>query len=261
MEHNKTDYTKNSRDEIMARIKKEGVAMKPRFYFTLHLVATAITTLCVLAVSIFIFNFILFSIRINSHDAFLSFGPRGVLTFLQFFPWMFLIADIGLVILLETLLRKFRFGYRLPIVYLVGAILALTVLAGLVIDKATPFNDRLMDRAGERRLPPPLNDLYSGARRGPHDGICRCTVTAIQGNTLTVEDYRGGATTTFSVILPENDTRATTTDIAVGDVVMVAGDRNGNEIRAFGVRKATERAGYPRGGAMRPPSEFKNPEM
>jgi hypothetical protein len=235
------EHKKGSRDEILARIRRDGIAMKPRLFFTAHIVATALTAVAVLAVSIFIFNFILFSIRINSHDAFLSFGPRGIEMFFRFFPWIFLFADIGLIVLLETLVRKFRFGYRLPIVYLVGGILVLTVFFALILDRGTSFNDRLMDRAGDHRLPPPLNDLYSGARREPHDGICRCTVTAIEGVTLTVEDYRAGATTTFLVVLPENDPRATTTHISIGDVVMVAGDREGNTIRAFGVRKADVR--------------------
>ncbi len=233
---NHDNHTSN-RDEIMSRIKREGVAMTPRLYFTAHVVATIATVLATLAVSIFIFNFILFSIRINSHEALLSFGPRGFMAFLQFFPWPFLLADIGLIILLESLIRRFKFGYRLPIAYVVVGLLVLTVVVGLVIDRGTFVNDRIMERAGGPGLPPPFGKLYRDAKHGPHDGLCRCVVTAISGNTLMVEDYNG-ATTTLTVILPENNPRATTTGIAIGDLVMVAGDREGDVIHAFGVKKA-----------------------
>lgn len=238
---NHDNHKKSGRDEILSRIKQEGVAMKPRLFFTAQIIAIAATALATLVVSVFIFNFILFSIRINSHDAFLAFGPRGFLAFLRFFPWPFLLADIGLIILLEWLIRQFRFGYRMPIAYVVGGILALTLVLGLTLDRGTFLNDHLMQNAGGPGIPPPIGRMYRDARNGPHDGICRCTVTAIDGNMLTVEDYRNGATSTFTVILPENDRRATTTGISVGDVVMVAGDRNGNEIRAFGVKKAMDR--------------------
>jgi hypothetical protein len=202
--------------------------------------------------SIFIFNFILFSIRINSHDAFLAFGPRGIQGFLIFFPWLTLMLDVVMIVILEWLIRKFRFGYRIPMLYIVGAILALTFVAGFALDRGTYFNDRLMDRAEHEGLPPPLAFMYHGARHAPHDGICRCTVTAIENSTITVADFRDGATTTYTVLLPTDDIRATSSNIKVGDVVFVAGDKDEDgTIRAFGVRKESDK-GY----RSRPPQEI-----
>ncbi len=237
MEHNSHKPTDSLRDKILGQIKSERIAMRPRLYFTLQLAAVAFVSFLVLIISIFIFNFILFSIRINSHEAFLAFGPRGIVAFLTFFPWVFLIADVLLIVLLEWLLRTFKFGYRLPILYVLGAILLITFATGFVIDRGTPFNDRLMVRAGGPGLPGPLNGMYRDVRRPPHGGVCRCTITAVGNGQLTVEDYRRGSTTTLTVLLPENDPRATSTDLQVGDTVMVAGDREGDVIHAFGVRK------------------------
>lgn len=226
------------RDRIMSQIKSEHISMRPRVYFTLQIAAIALVAFLVLLLSVFIFNFILFSIRINSHDAFLGFGPRGIVAFLMFFPWPLLVLDAALIFVLEWLLRTFKFGYRLPIVYVLGAILAITFVTGFALDRGTFLNDHLMERAeGEHHLPPPFNALYGGARRPPHDGICRCTITEMGTGTLTVEDHRRGATTTLTVLLPVNDLRATSTGLHVGDVVIVAGDRDGTTIRAFGVRK------------------------
>lgn len=86
------------------------------------------------------------------------------------------------------------------------------------------------------RLPPPLNDFY-GRAGNRLMGMCRCTIIAIDGGMLTVADVRGGATTTLTVLLPANDPHATTTDLSVGDVVIIAGEREGDLIRAFGVQK------------------------
>lgn len=218
--------------------------MRPRLYFTLQIATVAIVAVLSLLLSIFIFNFILFSIRINGHDAFLSFGSRGLQRFIVYFPWLTLLIDIILILLLEWLIRKFRFGYRIPILFLVLGIISLTVIAGFVLDRGTYFNDRLMDRAEHEGLPPPLSGLYHGAQRPPHDGICRCTITAINGAQLTVADFRNGATTTFTVLLPSDNPHATSTHLNVGDVVFVAGDYDGDEddvIRAFGVRKEDDR--------------------
>lgn len=241
------------RESILAKIKTEHISMRPRLYFTLQVVAVVFVAFLALLLSVFIFNFILFSIRINSHDAFLQFGPRGLTNFLKFFPWPILALDIGLIVLLEWLIRKFRFGYRIPMMYLVGGILLLTVVAGFSIDRGTYLNDRLMDRAEHEGLPGPLGGLYHGARRPPHDGICRCTVTAINGAEILVADFRDGATTTYTVILPNDDLRATTTGLSVGDVVFVAGDKDEDgTIRAFGVRKESDRGfhGRPPKGAQ-----------
>lgn len=226
------------RDSILSKIQSEKIAMRPRLYFTLQIAAVAIIAIVVLLLSIFIFNFILFSIRINSHDVFLSFGPRGIKSFFVFFPWPLLVLDIAFIALLEWLIRKFRFGYRLPMLYLLGAIIALTFVAGLAIDRGTPFNDRMLVRAGGPGLPPPIGMMYRGSERPAHDGVCRCVITAISRNILTVETHeRGASTSTLTIVLPENDPRATTTNLSVGDMVFVAGDREGDTIRAFGVHK------------------------
>ncbi|MBP9757152.1 MAG: hypothetical protein KBD06_00970 [Candidatus Pacebacteria bacterium] len=241
-QHKKTGRHDSLRDSILSKIKTDRIIMKPRLYFTMQIIAVAFVALCVLLLSVFIFNFILFSIRINSHDAFLQFGPRGLSNFFMFFPWPILMLDIGLVVLFDWLVRKFRFGYRIPMMYLVGAILFLTVVAGFALDRGTYLNDRLMDRAEHEGIPGPLGGLYHGARRAPHDGICRCTIIGINGPILTVSDFRGGATTTFTVILPNDDHRATTTGLSVGDVVFIAGDTEEDGIiRAFGVRKERDR--------------------
>ncbi len=225
------------KERLLQKIHAREISMRPKLYFTLQIAALAFVALCVLVLSIFIFNFLLFTIRINSHDVLLGFGPRGFGAFLRFFPWERLVLDVALVVVLQWMLRAFKFGYKTPVMYLLLGLLGASAMLGFVVDRDTPFNDTLLREADEHLLPGVFGDFYGHARRPPPlgEGVCRCTITAIDGNTLTVQDPR--STTTLKVVLPSNDPRATTTSLMVGDTVLVAGDRDGGTIKAFGVRK------------------------
>ncbi len=233
MEHNPLSSMK---ERLLHKIDAQELNMRPKVYFTLHVAALVLVAIAVLLVSIFIFNFILFSIRINSHDSLLMFGPRGIWAFILFFPWTFLIIDILLIALLEWLLRKFRLGNKIPVLYLLLGLVGLTAVTGLFLDRATTFNDRLLIRADQHHLLPPLNTFYVSARHHltPESGVCTCVVTAIEGNKMYLRDTEG--TTSIIATLPPNDPRATTTLFKVGDLVFIAGDPEGGGIRAFGIR-------------------------
>lgn len=161
----------NLKDRILGEIRQGKVNMRPRLYFTLTVAALVLVSFVVLVISVFIFNFILFSIRLNHQDSLLGFGPRGWGVFLAFFPWTLLLIDIALVLVLETLLRRFRFGYRVPVLYLLGGLVCLTVLTGAVLDRGTAFNDQLFERRHE--LPPPLENFYVRARHHDIDDSLR----------------------------------------------------------------------------------------
>lgn len=223
------------RGDVLARIRAHEVAMRPRVYFTLRFVALVAVSVAILLISIFIFNFILFSIRLNGDDALLGFGPRGIEAFLRFFPWTLLVLDIALVMLLQWLLRSFRFGYKRPVLPLLGGLLLFTLVAGLAMDRGTGVNEQLLRGADRHLLPPPFGDVYGRVRHDlpPGSGLWRGSVTAINGNKVTV----AVGTTSLTFLLPDNDDRATTTDLHVGDPVLVAGDQKDGVIQAFGLRK------------------------
>ncbi|HVV15065.1 MAG TPA: hypothetical protein VHD55_01530 [Candidatus Paceibacterota bacterium] len=241
MENNEKHDT--MQEAVLRRIRADELSMRPRAYFALKMAAIMLVALAALLISVFIFNFILFGIRINSHDSLLGFGPRGIGAFLYFFPWNLLLIDVGLVLLLQWMLRWFRFGYKTPVLYLLLGILAATAAAAVLIDRGTDFNDRLLHRADRHELYF-FGDFFEGARRPmPGSGVCKCTITAIAGSMLTVEDARGTTTRQLSILIPAGSPRATTTGLAVGDVVFIAGDADeGGVIRAFGVRKLPQGA-------------------
>lgn len=229
----------NIKEAILESIRARKIGMHSKNYFYLRIAALAVVSVLVLLISIFILNFLLFSIRINSQDIFLGFGPRGWSAFLAFFPWELLATDAVLVGVLLALLRQFKFGYKSPLLYMLGGLVMLTLVAGFAVDKAG-VNEHFLRQADENRLPGAFGDFYGHARRPPPpgSGFCRhCRIVAIEGNVLTVEEVRSEGTTTRTIVLPANDPNATTSLLKVGDIIFVAGDAasDGN-IRAFGVR-------------------------
>jgi hypothetical protein len=236
MEEN-NDKKIDLKDRILRDIQAGKVSMRPKLYFSLKIAALVMVAFAVVCISIFILNFILFSLRIGSQAMLLGFGPRGFLLFLSFFPWGLLLIDLVLLIVLESLLRRFQFGYRTPTLYLLLGLLALTFSVGFALDKGTGFNDEMLTRARDRHLPPPVGGFYQGAVPPSSKGLCRrCVITDINGSEIFVTDSRTGSTT-IRVILPPNDPRATTSELKIGDRVFIAGDEDDGVIRAFGLRK------------------------
>ncbi|MES2006637.1 MAG: hypothetical protein V4436_00850 [Patescibacteria group bacterium] len=226
------------KDTILGKIAERKLSMHSKYYFWARVAALVVVSLAMFLVSIFIFNFILFSIRISSNDAFLAFGPRGWQAFLAFFPWDLLAFDAVLVGVLLWLLRQFKFGYKNPLLYVLVLVCLFLVGAGIVVDQTTGINERFLKDAREHRLPPPLVGLYGRAERvpGPGSGVCKCLILSINGKTVMVSDAHDTATQ-FTLMLPPNDPRATTSNLEPGDMIFVAGERKGDTIEVFGIRK------------------------
>lgn len=231
-----TNPTDPIKDRVLAEIREKRIAMRPKLSFTFETFFAALVALVVLAVSAALASFIVFGLRVNGHDSLLAFGPRGIGAFLLIFPWPLLILNILLVIFLETLLRRFKFGYRSPVLYLLLALAALAIAAGLALDR-TSVNDDLLDRADRGALPSPFAELYEHVRSpAPHDrGIYRGMVTAIGTSTFTMmhdDDDQDLDEGSYTVAFPPGFPASSLT---VGERVYVAGDEDDGMIRAFGV--------------------------
>lgn len=229
----------NTKDAVLARIREKRILMRPKFLFTFDALLAGFVALVILAVSIALVGFIFFSLRVGGHESLLSFGPRGMATFLLVFPWPLLALDILLVLFLETLLRRFKFGYRSPVLYLLIVLIAIAGGAGLALDRATHVNDDLLDQADHGGLPPPFGEVYEHLHGpAPHDrGIFRGVVNGIGTSTFSMsgENFDNATDTViYRVIVPPSTSIG---DFNTGEYVYVAGDLEGTTtIRAFGIR-------------------------
>lgn len=232
----KSPNSQNIKDRILAQINERKVTMRPKAYFTIQLVLLGVLVFAVLVVSIFLVNFISFSVRISAHDVLFGFGPSGFLIFVRTFPWELLLLDVVFIAALQKLLMKFTFGYRSPVLYILGALLVITSALGLAFDRGTGFNDDISARAHRNELPRPVGSVYGYAHRLPPTGsrACACTITGIEGNTITAFDKEDDDKTPLTIIVPKDNPLLSS--LTIGQTVFVVGNYASGTIQTFGVR-------------------------
>jgi hypothetical protein len=225
---------KNIKDKILEQIRAGEITMEPRLYLHLKLAAFIVLSVSALASSIVLFNFMYFSIRMHHHAELLGFGAPGMAEFLRIFPWHFLFADIALLLTLQLMLRKFQAGYKVPALYLLAALVFGAAALGFILDR-TAINDQIIARADH--LPKPVGSFYMKIRHQPiEEGICRCQIISIEGSRMRVVALGEGAPM-LDVEVPPGSIHATTSGLAEGDVIFIAGDMDDGLIRAYGVHK------------------------
>ena len=226
----------NIKEKVLEKISSNELTMRPKSYFVFKAAALIAVAIAVLAVSVFVCDFILLSLRVTGHYSLLGFGSRGLWMFFTFLPWELLFFDGILVFLLERLLRQFRFGYRTPVLLLLFGVITVSISIGFFIDRSTDLNEQLLLRARNHQLVSPLDTYYDRAGHPPpEEGICRCVITGIRANSITAYDESLGATHAYTITTPTNETATAT--LKVGDVVYIAGDYDEHGFRAFGIQK------------------------
>ncbi len=235
MEHNESQGH-NFKERVLESIASREIKVHSKAYFAARIILLVIVVALALLVSIFIFNYVFFSLRISGKELLLGFGSQGWASFLFYFPWAFLIMDVILVGVLEWLLRKFRFGYRSPMLYLLIGLFAVSISAGYFMDRVTGFDDVLLRQADRHYLIGPLGEAYESVR-GSHladEGVCECEIAAINGNVFTARDINSTSSELLTIIAPPGYSGMVS--LRVGSIVFVAGALSpSGTIQAFGI--------------------------
>jgi len=195
-------------------------------------------TIGVLVLSVFIFNFILFSIRVSGQGSYWNFWTARHYGLSFNFSRGARCAHILFILILECSYGKFPFRISQPnIIFADHPRVARRPRLDLRSIEVRQFNDDLRVQAHQHHLPPPFNDMYDRAGRpsGPGSGTCKCTVTAINGNTISADDIDVDSVRHLTIVVPANDPLLTS--LKAGDVIFVAGDESSSTIRAYGIQK------------------------
>lgn len=114
---------------VMSRIKKNHIAMKPRWYFVLGTLALISGLVGLSIVLVFLVNLTVFSLRTH--------GPMGDMRYQQLlasFPWWIpLIVVIGLGLGIY-LLKQYDFSYKKNFLFVILGFVAAILLSGVVAD-------------------------------------------------------------------------------------------------------------------------------
>ena len=238
---------------VLEKIQAGDVRMRSKSFFILKMISVIVVALLVLLVSAFFVSFISFSLRVSGRLVLLGFGWQGIRVFLVTFPWGLFLIDLVLAVVLERLLRAFKFGYRSPLVYLFGGVLVIVVASGIILDEKTPLHSTLWHAERTGAVPSYVSaGLYNNVRRPPHDeGVYRGKVVfmgiaAPGGPAFLILksddqdiDIGDSATTSqvWKVLLPPNFNNSDRVDVGIGDRVLVAGSVMPDGVHAYGIEK------------------------
>jgi len=241
---------------VLDKIQAGDVRMKSKSYFIAKMVMIIVVALLVLLTSAFFVSFISFSLRASGRLILLGYGWQGLKIFLITFPWGLFLVDLILAVILERMLRSFKFGYRSPLVYLFGGVLVVVVVAGVAIDNETPFHSLVWHAERNGNMPAFLfGGLYNNVRQPPHnEGVFRGTVVFMNiatpgGPAFLIlksddqdSDIDDSATTSevWKVILPPNFNQAASIDVSIGERVLVAGNVFPDGVHAYGITKVPD---------------------
>lgn len=212
--------------------------MRPRVYFLFRIILMAALAVVTFALAMLVLSFVFFSIHESGEQFLLGFGYRGFLAFAALFPWGLLAVTIVLILLLDYVLRYFKFGYRVPMLRIFLIVLAGVVVAGIGIN-ITPFHSSLLTTADSDRLP-----LIGSWYEQIHDshqsqGVYRGVVSSIQGNTIVITHSDNDHDTdegSWTILIPPG---LDASMLHAGEHVYVAGTLVQGVVTAYGIAPFT----------------------
>lgn len=230
-----TNNLNHIKEKLLTDIASGVVMQRPRWRDMLPKIGIAALAACILALTILIFTYLFFALRISGVSALLGFGTRGILFFLAYLPWHLIVLDTAFIAAFMHLSKSFAFGWKTPRVHLAILLITAAIAAGWLLDR--PINDSLY--TARTTLPAPFGTLYDDPEPLPlGSGFTHGTILSIDttSGTLTIIDERTGDITDVS--LEDYEPETTLRPFSVGDTVLVAGDEpEEHTMKAFGVRK------------------------
>lgn len=229
------------RDLIEQKIQEGRVAMRPRWHFVLRAVLAVLGVLLVLLVGLYLVSFVVFVARTTDIGFLPEFGLRGVGYFLYSLPWVVIGIAFVFVIVLEVLVRRYAFAYRRPLLYTVVGGLMFVALGGAALAYYTPIH------GPSHRLPIaqpvyrhyeslPVREVKRGRVVEMHDGEpeIRMVAPSVRPDVRASEEREGKR---VRVRTNKATKKAQGRELRVGDDVMIFGEDDGDDIRAFGIRR------------------------
>lgn len=237
------------KEKLIEKIQAGEVSMVPKWQFVLQTVLFAVGTVIVAVVAIYLLSFVLFALHRTGILFAPLYGWHGFMLFIVSSPW-FLISLVGVfLVVLYLLVTHFSFSYKRPLVYsMVGTALLVVMTASLI--HQTTMHERLEQFVDHHNVPG-LAPMYRGIGEETRpDGMITGVILAISDESITLQTKRGEEIfilLTSKTKLPRRGT------LEVGQEVFVFGNKNDDEIEAFGVRPANGRFQGQKSGQLRPP--------
>ncbi len=230
----------NIQNDILDKIKSGELKKRPKIYFVLQTALVILGTIILLAVSVFSVSFIFYLLRASNLRFLLLFGRAGFLLFLFIFPWAHVLVALVLTIIIGWFLRRYSFAYRKPFLYLPVLIIAIITVLSIALHLIA-FHRRFAQFSRQNGLPV-FGQLYSNYdSKGSGNIAVVKTIgesTGGQWQAITQKGQRilvSKFPAAYPPVFPQ--------DLKKGQVLVIFGSRQGDEIQARSIRIIREDRG------------------
>ncbi len=130
-----TEQIKKIEDKITALIEEGKIKMKPRWYFVLK---SILKILFIVVSFLIVLYFASFMVLVSREKLAFAGNPGSFLAWSKFIfslPWLIFMFALGMLVVLEILVRKYSFVYKKPIAYTLFIFIFLVVLFSFVMSK------------------------------------------------------------------------------------------------------------------------------
>ena len=230
MEH---DTNNSLREKVLTRIHEQKTKMIPRWHFVLKAGLCLLGCILILLLVIYLLSFTFFILDENRLWFVPEFGMRGILLFLSSLPWLVIAAVLLFVVLLQVLVTKYAFAYHRPLLFSVMGIVGVVTLGSLVV-RQVRFHEEM--EVYSRRNNLPFAPLYQKMTPYQNDHIYPGFIIEFHAPE---KDFSLETRTqeVFEVHITPMTRLPAGKSFSLGDEVIVLGDRQGNRIEAFGIKK------------------------
>lgn len=175
----------NLAKKVSERIEKEHIKIRSKYTVAAQKLGLGSALVLTIILAIIAINLFLYWLDVTNNLGVLSLGNRGLLAFLESFPYIPFIGAIVLIVIASFILKKFDISYRAPLLVAVGLLIALPILGGLGV-RYSGINERI-EAGVERGEFAPLKPVY-----GLHAPVARKhtlvgTVNNTNNNILNVQ--------------------------------------------------------------------------
>jgi len=226
-------------DKVLNQIKGNQVKMRPKIYFVLKTLSIVLGIFIVVLFALYLVSFVVFALKASGAWYLSGFGFSGFKASIVLIPWLLILVAIILIVILETLVKRFSFSYRQPILYSVLGIIIFVFLGSFAIGK-TGLHPNLFQKAKEGRLPV-AEKFYRGFGMEKFQNVHKGVVSELTDNGFIIKTYNDEV---LVVIITDKTRFLFEDDIKIDDIVLILGERDNHVITADGVRKINDKIGF-----------------
>ncbi|MBI4788914.1 MAG: hypothetical protein HY782_17925 [Chloroflexi bacterium] len=223
-------------DKVLEAIKEGRIKKRPKWHFALQAILTLSAGGILLIVLLFVASFIFFVLLRTGVLLPPDWGHIGFVMLVVALPQhlvLLVLLLIVFIIALQILVRRYSFSYRRPLLYTLVGIVLIVLVGGYAI-ATTPLHRSLLQDAAGVNLPV-IGAFYHEFQAQKILDIHAGTITEITETGFKLASMDEG---TLTVLVTGDTLHWDGLDYAVGNRVVVIGERNNATVKALGIHLA-----------------------